>query len=72
MTDAKTDGSNRTIQLTDRVVAALKVQIQAILLPNYQSCYLGINVRAVKFEISQPLPNTTYLCDLAFSGRGVS
>ncbi|MCG6201152.1 site-specific integrase [Psychromonas antarctica] len=29
MTDAKTDGSNRTIQLTDRVVSALKVQMQA-------------------------------------------
>lgn len=28
MTDAKTDGSNRTVQLTDRVVSALKVQMQ--------------------------------------------
>ncbi|PKG40675.1 site-specific integrase [Psychromonas sp. Urea-02u-13] len=28
MTDAKTDGSNRVIKLTDRVVSALKVQMQ--------------------------------------------
>lgn len=29
MTDAKTDGSNRIVQLTDRVVSVLKVQMQA-------------------------------------------
>ena len=29
MTDAKTDGSNRSVQLTDRVVSALKIQMKA-------------------------------------------